>query len=76
MRRAFARESGGSSRPRPFREGSETLFHKALARAFDRHATGRDLLDDFLIGEPFSGLHQNAGAHHLSGCSLARADEA
>ena len=67
MRRTFAREPGRSARSRPFRKRPEALFHKALARAFDRDATGRDFLRYFLIAEPFVSFQQNASAGHLSG---------
>jgi hypothetical protein len=76
MGRTFAREPGRGSRPWSFRQRPQALFHKALARAFDRGATGRDLLGNFLIAEPFIGFQQNPGTHHLSGYGLARADEA
>lgn len=76
MGRTFAREPGRGSRPRSFGECPQALFHKALARAFDRGTAGRDLLNNFLIVEPFIGFQQNAGARHLSCCGLARADEA
>jgi len=76
MRRAFAREPGRGARPRPFRECPEALFHKALARTFDRDATGRDLLHDFLIAEPFVGFQQNPCPGHLAGGGFAGADEA
>jgi hypothetical protein len=76
MGRAFAREPRRGARPRPFDEGPQALFHKALARAFDRGATGCDFLRYFLIAEPVIGFQQNAGAGHLSCCGLARADEA
>jgi hypothetical protein len=76
MRRAFTREPARGARPRSFRECPEVLFHKALARAFDRDATGRDLLHDFLIAEPFIGFQQNAGSCHLARRGLARANEA
>ena len=76
MRRAFTREPARGARPRPVRERPEALFHKALARAFDRDATGRDLLHDFLIAEPFVGFQQNAGSCHLASRGLARANEA
>ena len=76
MRRAFACEPGRGARPRPFRERPEVLFHKALARALDRDTTGRDLLHDFLIAEPFVGFQQNAGPCHLASRGLARANEA
>ena len=71
MGRAFPREPGRRARPRPFRKRPEALFHKALARALDRDATGRDLLGNFLIAEPFVSFQQNAGARHLSGGGLA-----
>lgn len=71
MRRTFACESGRSARPRPFRERPEALFHKALARAFDRDTTGRDLLRYFLIAEPVVSFQQNASAGHLSGGGFA-----
>lgn len=76
MGRAFASEPGRCTRPRPFGERPQALFHKALARAFDRSATGRNFLGNFLIVEPFIGFQQNAGARHLAGGGLARADEA
>lgn len=71
MRRPFACEPGRGARPRPFRERPEALFHKALARAFDRDTTGRDLLHDFLIAEPFVGLQQNTRPGHLAGGGFA-----
>lgn len=73
---AFAREPGRCARTRPFHERPEVLFHKALARALDRDSTGRNLLHNFLIGEPFISFQQDAGACHLSSCGLARSDEA
>lgn len=73
---AFAREPGRGARPRPFRERPKVLCHKALARAFDRDAAGRDLLGNFLIAEPFIGFQQNAGAGHLADGGFAGADEA
>lgn len=76
MGRPFAREPGRGSRPWSFRQRPQALFHEALARAFDRGATGRDLLGNLFIAEPFIGFQHNAGAHHLSGCGLARADKA
>jgi hypothetical protein len=72
---AFAREPRRGSRPRSFRQRPQALFHKALARALDRRATGGDRLGNLFIIEPFIGFQQNAGAHHLSGGGLARADE-
>lgn len=76
MGRTFAREPGRGARPRSFGECPQALFHKALARAFDRGTAGRDLLGNFLIAESFIGFQQNAGARHLSCRGLARADEA
>ena len=76
MRRTFAAEPGRGARPRPLRERPEALFHEALARALDCHATRRDLLGDFLIAESFIGFQQNAGSCHLASRGLARADEA
>lgn len=76
MRLPFAGQPGWGTRPRPFRECPEALFHNALARALDRDATGRDLLGNFLIAEPFVSVQQDAGARHLSSGGLARADEA
>lgn len=72
----FAGEPGRRARPWSFRERPEALFHKTLARTLDRDATGRDFLRDFLVAESFIGFQQNAGAGHLSGSGLARADEA
>ena len=72
----FAREPGRGSRPWSFRQRPQALLHKALARAFDRGTTGRDLLGNFFIAESFIGFQQNAGTHHLPGCSLARANKA
>jgi len=76
MCRAFARKPGRGACPRSFQERPEILFHKTLARALDRDATRRDLLDNFLIAEPFIGFQQNARACHLASRGLARADEA
>ena len=76
MGRPFAREPRRSPCPGSFREGPETLFHKALARALDRRATGGDLLGNLFIPEPFIGFQQNAGAQHFSGCGLARTEAA
>lgn len=76
MRRTFAAEPGRGARPRPLRERPEALFHEALARALDCHATRRDLLCDFLIAESFIGFQQNACARHLSGGGLAGVDQA
>jgi hypothetical protein len=56
MGRPFAREPGRGARPRSFRECPETLFHKALARAFDRGATGYDFLRNLFIAQPFIGF--------------------
>lgn len=67
MGRAFAREPRRGSRPWSFRERPEALFHKALARAFDRSATGCDLLGNLFIAEPFVSFQQNASAGHLAG---------
>jgi hypothetical protein len=75
MGRPFAREPWGSPCPWSFREYPETLFHKALARALNRRATGCDLLGNLFIAEPFIGFQQNTGAQHLSGCGLARTEE-
>jgi hypothetical protein len=76
MGRAFASEPGRCTCPRSFGEHPQALFHKSLACALDRDAAGRDLLGNFLIGEPFIGFQQNTGARDLSSRSLARADEA
>jgi hypothetical protein len=75
MGRAFAREPGRRTCPRSFSEGSHALFHKALAGALDRDATGGDLLGNLFIAESFIGFQQNAGACHLACCDFARADE-
>jgi hypothetical protein len=75
MRRAFAAEPGRGSRPWPFRERPQALFHEALARALDRDTTRRDLLSNFLIAEAFIGFQQNACARHLSGGGLAGVDQ-
>jgi hypothetical protein len=71
MGRAFAREPGRGSRSRSFRQRPQALFHKALARAFNRDATGRYLLGNLFIAQPFIGFQQNAGTRHLSGDGLA-----
>jgi len=71
MRRTFAREPGRRARPWPFRECPEALFHKALACTFDRNATSRHFLRDFLVAEPFVSFQQNAGTGHLSGGGFA-----
>jgi hypothetical protein len=75
MGRAFAREPRRCSRPWSFRECPQALFHKALAGALDRDATGCDLLGNLFIAESFIGFQQNAGACHLACCDFARADE-
>jgi hypothetical protein len=54
---AFASEPGRGPGPRPFGQRPQALCHKALARAFDRDAAGRDLLGNCLIAEPFIGFH-------------------
>jgi hypothetical protein len=72
---AFARQPGRRTCPRPLREGPEALFHKALARPLDRDTTGRDLLSNLLIREPFVGFQQDAGARHLASRGPARANE-
>jgi hypothetical protein len=71
----FARQPGRCTCPRPFRECPEALFHKALARPLDRDATGRDLLSNLLIREPFVGFQQDAGACPLASRGPARVNE-
>ena len=75
MGRTFAREPGRCACPRSLRECPEALFYEALARALDCDATGRDLLRNFLIAEPFIRFQQDAGTRHGASCGLARSDE-
>jgi hypothetical protein len=71
----FARQPGRRPCPRSLPECPEALCHKALARPLDRDATGRDLLSNLLIREPFVGFQQDAGARHLASRGPARANE-
>jgi hypothetical protein len=72
---SFAGEARRRAGARPFAKCREGLFYKPRARPLDGVHTGRYLLCNFVIRQPFIGFQQNTRPRHLSCSSFAGADD-